>query len=82
MRSANQAPDATAPNQFDCRPVCGNAVRLDSHANKLLEETDRIDKLAAHSPQPLARRLRFAAEQRRTAADTHHATAQPAEGLS
>ncbi|MFF7359116.1 hypothetical protein ACFZA1_42010 [Streptomyces filipinensis] len=75
-------PDATAPNQFDCRPGCGNAVRLDSHATELLEETDRINKLAALSPQPLARRLRIAAEQYRATADTHHATAQPAEDLS
>ncbi|MFF0431502.1 integrase [Streptomyces sp. NPDC004327] len=75
-------PDATAPNQFDCRPGCGNAVRLDSHANELLEETDRINKLAALSPQPLARRLRVAAEQYRATADTHHATAQSAEDLS
>ncbi|ADI08623.1 hypothetical protein SBI_05503 [Streptomyces bingchenggensis BCW-1] len=75
-------PDATAPNQFDCRPGCGNAVRLDSHATELLEETDRIDKLAALSPQPLAKRLRIAAEQYRATADTHHATAQPAEDLS
>ncbi|MCX5401225.1 integrase [Streptomyces sp. NBC_00102] len=75
-------PDATAPNQFDCRPGCGNAVRLDSHASELLEEADRINQLAAHTPQPLARRLRAAAEQHRVTADTHHATAQPAEDLS
>ncbi|WP_342745268.1 integrase [Streptomyces colonosanans] len=75
-------PDATAPNQFDCRPGCGNAVRLDSHATELLKETDRINKLAALSPQPLARRLRIAAEQYRATADIHHATAQPAEDLS
>ncbi|MFE2231938.1 integrase [Streptomyces sp. NPDC059442] len=75
-------PDATAPNQFDCRPGCGNAVRLDSHATELLEETDRINKLAALSPQPMARRLRITAEQYRATADTHHATAQPAEDLS
>ncbi|MCX5103660.1 hypothetical protein [Streptomyces sp. NBC_00439] len=75
-------PDVTAPNQFDCRPGCGNAVRLDSHANELLEETNRINQLAAHAPQPLARRLRAAAEQHRDTADTHHATVQPAEALT
>lgn len=64
-------PDATAPNRFDCRPGCGNAVRLDSHATELLEETDRINKLAALSPQPLARRLRIAAEQCRAPVGLH-----------
>ncbi|TVZ80074.1 integrase [Streptomyces sp. BK340] len=75
-------PDATAPHQFDCRPGCGNAVRLDSHASELLHEADRVDQLAALAPQPLARRLRATAEQHRTTADTHHATAQPSEALS
>ncbi|GAA2293143.1 hypothetical protein [Streptomyces violaceusniger] len=75
-------PNATAPNQFDCRPGCGNAIRLDSHANELLEEADRINQLATLAPHPLARRLRVTAEQHRATADTHHATAQPAEDLS
>lgn len=75
-------PDAIVPYQFDCRPGCGNAVRLDNHADELLEEADRISQLAALAPQPLARRLRVAAEQHRATADTHHATAQPAEALS
>jgi glycine/D-amino acid oxidase-like deaminating enzyme len=75
-------PDATAPNQFDCRPGCGNAVRLGSHARELLDEARRINQLAAHSPQPLGRRLRATSERHRADADTHHATAQPAEDLS
>lgn len=75
-------PDATAPSQHDCRPGCGNAVRTDSHARDLRERADRTDQLAAHAPEPVARRLRAAAGRDRAVADAHDATAQPAGALA
>jgi integrase len=74
-------PDATAPNQPDCRPGCGNAARTDGHALDLRERAARTDQLAAHAPAPIARRLRAAADRDRAAADAHDATAQPAGAL-
>ncbi|MGW6209819.1 integrase [Streptomyces sp. NPDC055089] len=75
-------PDATAPNQYDCRPDCGNAIRLDSHAEQLTDQATRTEQLAALTPGPLAARLRAAAQRDQTTADGHHAAAQPAEALS
>jgi hypothetical protein len=75
-------PGATAPNQHDCRPGCGNAVRTDGHARDLRERALRADQLAAHAPGPVARRLRAAAGRDRAAADAHDATAQPAQVLA
>ncbi|MCA1217841.1 integrase [Streptomyces sp. 8L] len=75
-------PDATAPNQYDCRPGCGNAIRLDSHADQLIEGATLTEQLAAVTPEPLAARLRAAAQRDQTTADGHHAAAQPAEALS
>ncbi|PJT45764.1 integrase [Streptomyces albidoflavus] len=76
------APDAIAPNQYDCRPGCGNAIRLDNHADQLVEEATRTEQLAAVTPEPLAARIRAAAKRDRITADEHHAAAQPAEALS
>lgn len=75
-------PGATAPRQYDCRPGCGNAVRTDHHARQLRDRADEIDKLAAHAPEPVARRLRLNANRLRSTADTHDATAQTAEALT
>ena len=75
-------PGATAPNQHDCRPGCGNAVRTDGHARDLRERASQADQLAAHAPAPIARRLRAAAGRDRAAADAHGTTAQPAEVLA
>jgi len=75
-------PGATAPNQHDCRPGCGNAVRTDSHARDLRERASQTEQLAAHAPGPVARRLRAAADRDRATADAHDATAQPAEALA
>ncbi|MGW3460587.1 integrase [Streptomyces olivaceoviridis] len=75
-------PDATAPNQPDRRPGCGNAVRTDSHARASRSHADRNDQLAAHTPGPIAKRIRAAAARDRATADAHDATAQPAEVLA
>jgi hypothetical protein len=75
------APDAAAPNQYDCRPGCGNAVRTDTHAGLLRERADEIDQLAAHAPERIGTRLRVNADRLRATADTHDATAQPGEAL-
>ncbi|WP_328890558.1 hypothetical protein [Streptomyces sp. NBC_00316] len=75
-------PDATAPRQYDCRPGCGNAVRTDTHARQLLARADEIDQLAASTPGPLGKRLRINANKLRATADTHDATAQPAEAIA
>lgn len=75
-------PDATAPNQYDCRPGCGNAIRLDSHADQLVKEAADTEQLADVTPEPLAARLRANAKRDQTIAAEHHATAQPAEALS
>jgi integrase len=75
-------PDATAPNQPDCRPGCGNAVRTDQHARDLRDRATRTEQLADSAPAPLARRLRAAAGRDRAAADAHDATAQPAGALA
>ncbi|MEU2855603.1 hypothetical protein [Streptomyces syringium] len=72
---------ATAPRQHDCQPGCGNTVRTDTHARQLRERADEIDQLAASSPCPLGKRLRANAGRLRETADTHDATAQPAEAL-
>ncbi|WP_249938647.1 integrase [Streptomyces mirabilis] len=76
------APDATAPNQYACRPGCGNAVRTDTHARLLRERARTIDRKAARLPEPVAKRLRANADRLRATADTHDATAQPAEALT
>ncbi|WP_414079835.1 integrase [Streptomyces sp. CL7] len=76
------APDATAPNQYACRPGCGNAIRTDTHARLLREQARTIDRKAAHAPEPVAKRLRANADRLRATADTHDATAQPAEALT
>lgn len=75
-------PGATAPNQHDCRPGYGNAVRTDGHARDLCERTSQANQLAAHAPGPIARRLRAAAGRDRATADAHDATAQSAEVLA
>jgi hypothetical protein len=75
-------PGATAPNQHDCRPGCGNAARTDGHAHDLRERASRTDQLAAHAPEPIARRLRTAADRDRATADAHDTTAQSAEALA
>ncbi len=72
-------PGATAPRQYDCRPGCGNTVRTDTHARLLRERADEIDKLAAHTPEPIGKRLRTNAGQLRATADAHNAAAHPAE---
>jgi hypothetical protein len=46
------APGASSPNQYDCRPGCGNAVRTDTHARLLRERANQIEQLAAHAPRP------------------------------
>lgn len=60
-------PDATAPNQPDCRPGCGNAVRTDQHARDLRDRATRTEQLADRAPAPVARRLRAAAGRDRAA---------------
>lgn len=76
------SPDTTAPNQYDCRPGCGNAVRTDTHAQLLRERAASLDRKAAHAPDPIAKRLRANADRLRAIADTHDATAQTAEALT
>jgi integrase len=75
-------PGATAPRQFNCRPGCGNAVRTDAHALQMRQRADEIDRLAAHAPGPLGKRLRANAGRLRETADTHDTTAQTAEVLT
>jgi hypothetical protein len=75
-------PGATAPSQHDCRPGCGNSVRIDQHARDLRERAHRTDQLADCAPEPVARRLRAAAGRDRAVADAHDATAQPAQVLA
>jgi hypothetical protein len=75
-------PDAIAPNQPDCRPGCGNAVRTDGHARDLRDRAARTEQLADCAPGPVARRLRAAAGRDRATADVHDATAQPAGALA
>jgi hypothetical protein len=76
------APAASAPNQYDCRPGCGNAVHTDTHASLLRERADEIDRLAAHAPERIGQRLRANADRLRATADTHDATAQIPEALA
>ncbi|MFJ9846883.1 hypothetical protein ACIRYZ_41915 [Kitasatospora sp. NPDC101155] len=75
-------PHAVAPNQFACRPSCGNAVRTDSHAAGLRGRADELDALAAAAPEPVGRRLKRNADRMREVANTHDATAKPAEALT
>lgn len=75
-------PGATAPRQYACQSGCGNTVRTDTHARLLRERADEIDKLATHAPGPINKRLRTNASKLRATADTHDATAQPAEALA
>ncbi|MER5641584.1 integrase [Kitasatospora sp. NPDC002227] len=75
------APNAIAPNQFACELGCGNAVRTDTHARGLRVRADELDALAAASPEPVGRRLKRNADRLREVADTHDATALPAEDL-
>ncbi|MER7671394.1 integrase [Kitasatospora sp. NPDC096128] len=76
------APDASAPNQHDCRPGCGNAVRTDTHALDLRTRASELDTLAAAAPEPVGQRLKRNAERLREVADTHDATAHGAEALA
>jgi hypothetical protein len=76
------APDAAAPNQYDCRPGCGNAVRTDTHARLLRVRADELDQLASHAPEGIDNRLRVNAERLRATASAHDAAAQPAEVLA
>ncbi|MGP3636158.1 integrase [Streptomyces sp. 24-1644] len=69
-------PGATAPRQYACQPGCGNTVRTDAHARQLQERADDIDKLAAHAPGPVGKRMRTNAHRLRETAAAHHATAQ------
>ncbi|MFH9438955.1 AAA family ATPase [Streptomyces rochei] len=57
-------------------------LSLDAHARLLRERADEIDQLADHAPQPIGQRLRANANRLRGTADTHDATAQPAEALT
>ena len=75
-------PGATAPNQPDCRPGCGNAVRTDQHERDLRDRAARTEQLAASAPGPVATRLRAAAGRDRAAADAHDATARPAGAVT
>lgn len=75
-------PDVAAPKQYACQPGCGNAVRTDTHSQALHQHAREIDQLAGHSPVPIARRLKRNADRLREIADTHDATARPAEALS
>ncbi|MFJ5730798.1 hypothetical protein [Streptomyces paradoxus] len=75
-------PGATAPQQYDCRPGCGNTVRTDTHARLLRERADELDQLAAHAPGPVGERLHANANRLRSTADIHEATAQPAEAIT
>ncbi|MEU2874607.1 hypothetical protein ABZ769_36415 [Streptomyces olivoreticuli] len=75
-------PGATAPRQYDCRPGCGNTVRTDTHARLLRKRADEIDQLAAHTPEPVGKRLRSNANQLRATAEAHDTTVQPAEALT
>lgn len=75
-------PDATAPNQYDCRPGCGNAVRLDGHARDLRSRARDTNQLAEHAPDPVAKRMRAAADRQVALADAHDDTALPAEALT
>ncbi|GAA2644034.1 hypothetical protein GCM10010425_59740 [Streptomyces spororaveus] len=66
-------PGARTPRQYDCRPGCGNTVRTDTHARQLRERADDIDELAAHSPDPVGRRLHANADKLREMAAAHDA---------
>ncbi|MEQ4717271.1 hypothetical protein [Nonomuraea sp. B19D2] len=61
---------------------CGNAVRTDTHAQQLRQKADQIDRRAAHSPEPMAKRLRKNAAKLRELADHHDATARAAEDVA
>ncbi|WP_234348275.1 integrase [Kitasatospora sp. MY 5-36] len=63
-----------APTLDRCVPGCGNTVRTDDHAAALRERADRIDKRAAHTPQPIGDRLRANADKLRAYADEHDRT--------
>ena len=73
------APDATASNQYDCTPGCGNTVRTDTHARLLRDRAAEIGHLADHTPGPLGTRLRHQANRLRALAEDHTATARPAQ---
>ncbi|MEU9367124.1 hypothetical protein AB0D78_41110 [Streptomyces avermitilis] len=75
MLCASRTNGATAPRQYDCRLGCGNTVRTDTPARLLRERADEIDKLAAHTPEPIGKRLRTNADQLRATADAHDAAA-------
>ncbi|MCZ4100929.1 integrase [Streptomyces sp. H39-C1] len=75
-------PGAPAPRQYACQSGCGNTVRTDTHALQMRQRADEIDELAAHAPGPVGKRLRVNADRLRKKADTHDATAQPAESLT
>ncbi|WP_188186965.1 integrase [Nonomuraea sp. SYSU D8015] len=75
-------PGATAPRQYACQTGCGNAVRTDTHAQQLRQKADQIDQRAAHSPEPMAKKLRKNAAKLRELADNHDATARAAEDVA
>ena len=74
-------PEATAPRQYACQPGCGNTVRTDTHARRLLARANDIDELATHAPGPVGQRLRANAHRLRNTAAAHDATAQTTEAL-
>lgn len=75
-------PGATAPRQYECKEGCGNAVRTDTHALRLREKADEVDRAAPYVPEKLAKRMRRNADNLRKTADAHDATAQTAEALT
>ncbi|WP_198653319.1 hypothetical protein [Actinocorallia populi] len=74
-------PGATAPRQYACQTGCGNTARTDTHARQLRQRADDLDQQAAHTPSPLAERLRTSATRFRELADTHDITARPAKDI-
>lgn len=75
-------PGATAPRQYECKEGCGNAVRTDTHALRLREKADEVDRAAPYVPEKLAKRMRRNADNLRKTADAHDTTAQTAEALT
>jgi hypothetical protein len=62
------------PSLDHCVPGCGNIVRTDQHAIQLRHRADALDAHAAHTPHPVAERLRANATTLRGYADTHDRT--------
>ncbi|MFI1225931.1 MULTISPECIES: integrase [unclassified Streptomyces] len=74
-------PGATAPRQYACQTGCGNTVRTDTHALRMRQRADEIEELASHWPEPVRKQIGINADNLRTMADAHDATAQTAEAL-